>query len=92
MRAMGDAIRLGTYAEVDLLRPFISMTKAEIAGRGHELNVDFSKTWSCYVGGDIHCGECGTCVERREAFVLSGVPDPTAYLSTTTLPPRPAAC
>ena len=91
MRAMGDAIRLGTYAEVDLIRPFISMTKAEIARRGHDLGVDFSKTWSCYVGGETHCGECGTCVERREAFLVAGMPDPTAYLSTGPLPPKPSA-
>jgi 7-cyano-7-deazaguanine synthase len=92
MRAMGDAIRLGTYAEIELIRPFIAMTKADIALRGHELGVDFSKTWSCYVGGETHCGECGTCVERREAFLLAGVPDPTDYLSTAPLPPKPSAC
>ena len=92
MRAMGDAIRLGTYAEVDLIRPFISMTKADIARRGHGLGVDFSKTWSCYVGGETHCGECGTCVERREAFLLAGLKDPTDYLSASPIPPKPAAC
>lgn len=91
MRAMGDAIRLGTYAEVDLIRPFISMTKADIAGRGRALGVDFSKTWSCYVGGDTHCGQCGTCVERREAFLVAGIPDPTEYLGTGPLPPKPPA-
>jgi len=91
MKAMGDAIRLGTYAQVELLRPFIALTKADIAARGAELGVDYSRTWSCYVGGDTHCGECGTCVERREAFVLAGVPDPTHYLSTPPLPPRPGA-
>jgi len=90
MKAMGDAIRLGTYAEVQLLRPFISLTKAQIAARGHELGVDFSKTWSCYKGKDIHCGTCGTCVERREAFVLAGLPDPTVYASTAALPEKPA--
>jgi len=89
MRAMGDALRLGTYAEVDLLRPFISMNKGEIAARGQALGVDFAKTWSCYVGGEIHCGECGTCNERREAFLLAGVPDPTAYLKTGPLPQKP---
>jgi len=89
MKAMADAIRLGTYAEVDLVRPFIAMTKADIAKRGHELGVDFSKTWSCYVGGDTHCGECGTCVERREAFLLSNVADPTPYISNSPLPERP---
>ncbi len=91
MRAMGDALRCGTYAEIELLRPFIRMTKAGIAARGHELGVDFSQTWSCYAGGEIHCGECGTCVERREAFLLSGVPDPTGYRSTGPLPQRPTA-
>ena len=89
MRAMGDAIRLGTYAGVEVIRPFIAMRKEDIAARGHELGVDFSQTWSCYKGGDIHCGKCGTCVERREAFLISGVPDPTIYLETKPLPPKP---
>lgn len=91
MKSIGDAIRLGTYAHVKVLRPFITMTKADIAARGSELDIDYSQTWSCYVGGDIHCGECGTCVERREAFLIAGVPDPTPYLSTSPLPPRPTA-
>lgn len=89
MRAIGDAIRLGTYVGVELLRPFIRMTKGQIAARGAELGVDFARTWSCYVGGDIHCGECGTCVERREAFMESGVQDPTTYASVAPLPPPP---
>jgi 7-cyano-7-deazaguanine synthase len=89
MQAMGDAIRFGTYAEVEILRPFITMTKAEIARRGHDLGVDFSMTWSCYKGGDIHCGTCGTCVERREAFTLAGFHDPTLYLEAGPLPPKP---
>jgi 7-cyano-7-deazaguanine synthase len=89
MTAIGDAIRLGTYAQVEPIRPFIAMTKAEIAARGHELGVDFSKTWSCYVGGDIHCGRCGTCVERREAFVLAGIEDPTQYMHLDPLPSTP---
>jgi len=90
LRAMGDAIRLGTYAGIETHRPFVAMTKAEIVRRGHELGVDFSKTWSCYVGGELHCGECGTCVERREAFLLAGISDPTAYSATPPLPERPA--
>ena len=91
MQAMGDAIQLGTYAEVAVLRPFIAMTKAGIAARGHELGVDFSRTWSCYKGGEIHCGTCGTCVERREAFLLAGLADPTLYASEAPLPAKPAA-
>ena len=90
MKSMADAIRLGTYAAVEIIRPFIHNTKAEIAQRGHELGVDFAQTWSCYKGGDIHCGTCGTCVERREAFMLAELPDPTVYLNTGPLPPKPA--
>jgi 7-cyano-7-deazaguanine synthase len=89
MRAMSDAVRLGTYAGIEILRPFIDMTKADIAARGYELGVDFSLTWSCYKGGEIHCGTCGTCVERREAFLLAGIADPTEYRSTGLLPPKP---
>lgn len=81
MRALSDAIRLGTYAGVQVLRPFIEMTKSQIASRGAALGVDFSQTWSCYKGDAIHCGTCGTCVERREAFHLAGLADPTEYLS-----------
>jgi 7-cyano-7-deazaguanine synthase len=89
LAAMAKALELGTYAGITLLRPFVHMDKAAIARRGQELGVDFSKTWSCYAGGEIHCGECGTCVERREAFELAGVPDPTTYASRSPLPPRP---
>jgi 7-cyano-7-deazaguanine synthase len=89
MRAMAEAIRSGTYAGIELLRPFIAMTKAQIAARGAQLGVDFAQTWSCYVGGGIHCGECGTCVERREAFAEAGLADPTRYAHTGPLPARP---
>lgn len=90
MRAMGEAMRLGTYAEVQLLRPFIALTKGKIAAEGAQLGVDFARTWSCYKGGSVHCGKCGTCVERREAFLHAGLVDPTIYASTETLPARPS--
>lgn len=89
MKSMGDAIRLGTYASIEILRPFISMTKAQIAARGHELGVDLVETWSCYKGSQIHCGSCGACVERREAFMLANLPDRTPYLDAGPLPSRP---
>ncbi len=91
MKAMGDAMKLGTYAKIELIRPFIAMRKEDIAARGHELGIDFSQTWSCYKGGEIHCGACGTCVERREAFQIAGIPDPTTYEHTGALPPKPGA-
>ena len=86
MRGMATAIEEGTYARIRLLRPFIHMDKASIARRGADLGIDFSETWSCYKGGDLHCGVCGTCVERREAFLLAGVGDPTVYERTPPLP------
>lgn len=90
MRAMGEALRLGTYAGIRLLRPFIAMNKGEIASAGARLGVDFRRTWSCYKGGAVHCGTCGTCVERREAFLQAGLADPTTYASQAPLPPKPA--
>lgn len=86
MRAMGEAMEQGTYPGIRLLRPFIDMDKAAIAKHGAQLGVDFAETWSCYKGGDVHCGVCGTCVERREAFLLAGLTDPTTYLQTPPLP------
>lgn len=62
-----------------VLTPMVNWSKADIAQRGYELGVPLADTWSCYKGGDLHCGRCGTCVERREAFELAGVPDPTVY-------------
>jgi len=62
-----------------VLAPFVDVSKAEIVRRGAALGVPFAETWSCYVGAERHCGRCGTCVERREAFVLAGVDDPTVY-------------
>ena len=90
MLSMAEAIRLGTYAEVNLLRPFIGLSKGQIASKGAALGVDFAQTWSCYVGGEQHCGECGTCVERREAFLEACLVDPTAYVRTGPLPARPS--
>jgi len=80
MRAMGEAMWLGTYAGVKLLRPFIAMNKGQIAAEGARLGVDFARTWSCYKGGAVHCGRCGTCVERKEAFARAGLVDPTEYV------------
>ncbi|AOS46105.1 7-cyano-7-deazaguanine synthase [Lacunisphaera limnophila] len=76
---MDSAIRLADWNEVRLIRPFVGQTKAELAKRGAELKVPFERTWSCYKGGEFHCGVCGTCVERREAFHLAGLADPTTY-------------
>ncbi len=90
MKAMGEAMRLGTYAGIRLARPFIALNKGEIVALGAKLGVEFGRTWSCYRGGRVHCGRCGTCVERREAFQQAGVADPTEYQDAGPLPPKPA--
>jgi 7-cyano-7-deazaguanine synthase len=73
---MAEAIKNGTYKNIELFSPYVKMTKRQIAVLGKDLEVDFSMTWSCYKGEDIHCGKCGTCTERIEA--LEGF-DPTIY-------------
>jgi 7-cyano-7-deazaguanine synthase len=77
-QAMQDAA-LDGYAQVRLHTPYIDGSKADIVADGARHGVPFAETWSCYKGGEIHCGRCGTCVERREAFHLAGVADPTDY-------------
>ena len=62
--------------------PFIHQGKDEIVKVGDRLGVPFAETWSCYKGGRKHCGTCGTCVERQEAFYLAGVEDPTEYVNS----------
>ncbi|MEC5127303.1 7-cyano-7-deazaguanine synthase QueC [Verrucomicrobiales bacterium BCK34] len=79
MAPMAEAISAGTYVDLRVLRPFIALRKEDIAVRGSLLDVDFSLTWSCYKGGKRHCGVCGTCVERKEAFTLANLVDPTEY-------------
>lgn len=79
MAAMSAAISHGTYARLQILRPFIANTKGEITAAGAALGVDFSHTYSCYCGRELHCGQCSTCRERREAFATAGIPDPTVY-------------
>jgi len=65
--------------EVETLAPFVNKTKADVAGIGEQVGVVFANTWSCYKGGEYHCGVCGTCVERREAFEIAGIDDFTVY-------------
>jgi 7-cyano-7-deazaguanine synthase len=67
------------HPELRLWTPFIQHTKADIALEGHSLGVNFSQTWSCYNGRENHCGTCGTCHERREAFQQAHLEDPTHY-------------
>ncbi|MCR4266140.1 7-cyano-7-deazaguanine synthase QueC [Nitratireductor sp. ZSWI3] len=77
-QAMQDAA-LDGIGRIRLHTPFLHGTKADIVREGQKAGTPFAETWSCYKGGELHCGRCGTCVERREAFHEAGVEDPTAY-------------
>ena len=77
--AMDQALKLCDWNTVSLYRPFVQLSKHDLVRKGNELGVPFEKTWSCYAGNDKHCGKCGTCVERKEAFELVGLLDPTEY-------------
>jgi 7-cyano-7-deazaguanine synthase len=80
---LNQLIPVATETAVTVDAPFIYMTKAQIATLGDQLAVPWHLTWSCYEGGTVHCGRCSTCVERREAFHLAGVVDPTDYTDPT---------
>ena len=77
--AFDKAVAEGTYEHIRLITPFTSITKADIARKGKALGIDYTETWSCYKGGDIHCGCCGTCRERKEALREAGIVDKTQY-------------
>ncbi len=79
VNAMSEATKAGTFPGIEILAPYTGITKADIARRGKALGIDYSKTWSCYKGGEHHCGKCGTCMERKEAMRDASIVDTTIY-------------
>ena len=79
VNAMNEATKAGTFPGIEILAPYTGITKADIARRGKALGIDYSKTWSCYKGGEHHCGKCGTCMERKEAMRDASIVDTTIY-------------
>lgn len=77
--AMSKAIAEGTYENLTILAPYTKFSKTEIARHGKAMGIDYSETWSCYKGGEHHCGKCGTCTERKEALRDAGIQDNTVY-------------
>lgn len=77
--AMSEATRLGTYPGIEVLAPYTGIIKSDIARHGKALGIDYAETWSCYKGGEHHCGKCGTCRERIEALADAGIEDHTVY-------------
>jgi 7-cyano-7-deazaguanine synthase len=79
--ALDKAVQLCDWHKVRLMRPFVDLDKSQVAKLGQSLGVPFHLTWTCYNGGEKHCGKCGSCNERREAFSVAGISDPTEYLA-----------
>ncbi len=79
VEAFDASAQAGTYVKVGLRAPYTNITKSDIARRGGKLGIDYTETWSCYKGGEHHCGRCGTCVERKEALAAAGINDTTDY-------------
>lgn len=79
IEAINQAAIAGTYIDVNVVAPYTQLSKAEICAIGKRLGIDYSQTWSCYKGEEKHCGKCGTCVERQEAFRLADIEDKTEY-------------
>lgn len=79
IEAIDHAAEAGTYVKAHVVAPYTNITKSDIARIGKRLGLDYSETWSCYKGGDVHCGKCGTCVERKEALAEAGIEDNTVY-------------
>ena len=79
--AINKAAMSGTYLNVEVDAPYTNISKTDIARRGVALGIDYSETWACYKGGAVHCGTCGTCVERKEALHDAGIDDKTEYIS-----------
>lgn len=73
------AFLMASWSELMLNAPYIMWPKKMIVQQGASLDVPYELTYSCYEGAELHCGKCGTCTERREAFELAGIPDPTKY-------------
>lgn len=80
IRKMSLAMTAGTDSKVEIFAPYTNISKSDIARHGRMLGLDYSETWSCYKGGEVHCGKCGTCIERKEAMREAGIEDPTVYL------------
>ena len=79
INAIDAAATAGTYNNVKVIAPYTKITKSDIARVGKRLGIDYAETWSCYKGGEVHCGKCGTCVERKEALAEAGIEDKTIY-------------
>ena len=82
-QALNNALKLGTEdvcnTQLKLIAPFINYSKSQIVLEGVKLHFPFELTWTCYEGGNMHCGICGACISRKQSFIEANVTDPTKY-------------
>ena len=88
LSSMGNAIKNGTWDNISLIAPFQNLSKGAIVTKGDIAGTPFDMTWTCYKGGPYHCGVCGACTERKEAFIYAGIEDPTFYKDVEDEQPR----
>lgn len=80
LREFNHVVKVADFKRVAVIAPYMHMNKGEIAVLGKRLKVPYAQTWTCYKGLELHCGKCGACQERKEAFKLNGLVDPTVYM------------
>ena len=90
IQAIDAAANAGTFVNVRVEAPYTNITKGDIARIGKRLGLDYTETWSCYKGGEKHCGKCGTCIERKEALQEAGIHDATEYEEQASCQPADA--
>ena len=79
-RAIDTVCNIGTTSRPSIICPLANKVKHEIIEIGLEVNAPFHLSWSCYENGPYHCGKCGPCYMRKQAFKMNGVKDPTVYI------------
>ena len=83
--AFQDVVRIGTSARppIEIVAPFVHVSKAEVVRRGLELNAPFHLTWTCFNAEHTACGQCTNCLDRLAAFAACGVDDPIPYATAS---------
>ena len=76
---MNAVCAIANYEAVEIVTPYLDVSKTAILTAGLEMGLDYNQTWTCYNGREKACGKCGACQERLEAFTENGVSDPLEY-------------
>lgn len=79
VEAMNLAAGLADFNPLTIHAPYLQAAKADILADGIRMGLDYRHTWTCYQGEELACGECGSCIDRLEAFAANGIEDPIAY-------------